>query len=140
MNLQESVNDNVAELLVKIIEFTQYRQKILVNNINNIHTCDYEPHDLDVEGFSDLINRAIDEHISNYRLLLFDTETIKFGTGGSLDIKAVPDVNAKALLEDNKDGYLEHQINKLLENSLNQKIAAGLLRKKAEDFTRLDLQ
>jgi len=138
MNLQESVTDNVAELLVKIIEFTQHRQKILVDNINNIYSCDYEPKDLDVKGFSHLINRAIDEHISNYRLLLFDTETIKFGTGGRLDVQALPDIHAQGLLEENKDEYLELQINKLLENSLNQKIAAGLLRQKNRRFSRLE--
>jgi flagellar basal body rod protein FlgB len=130
MKLQEAVTDNVAELLVKIIEFTRHRQKILVNNINNIHTRNFEPQDLAVEEFSDLINSAIDEHLSNYRLLLFDTETIKFGTGGSMEIIAAADIHAIALLKENKDEYLELQVNKLLENSLNQKIAAELLKKK----------
>ncbi|MHC5073646.1 MAG: hypothetical protein ACYTFE_02335 [Planctomycetota bacterium] len=130
MKLQEAVTDNIAELLVKIIEFTQLRQKILVNNINNIHTCNFEPQDLAVEEFSSLINSAIDEHLLNYRLLLFDTDTIRFGTGGSMEIIAVSDIHAITLLKENKDEYLELQINKLLENSFNQKIAAELLKKK----------
>jgi flagellar basal body rod protein FlgB len=138
MKLQETVTDNIAELLVKIIEFTRKRQKILVRNINNIDTREYEPHDLAVEEFSSLINSAIDEHIESHRLLLFDTETIKFGVGGSLEIKAAPDTYAASILKENKDEYLEMQVNKLLENSLNQKIAAELLRQKLLRISDLD--
>ncbi|MHC4265225.1 MAG: hypothetical protein ACYSUK_04740 [Planctomycetota bacterium] len=138
MKLQETVTDNITELLVKIIEFTRERQKILVRNINNIDTCKFEPQDLAVEEFSSLINNAIDEHLANHRLLLFDTETIKFGASGSLQIKAVSDMHAASLLNENKDEYLEIQVNKLLENSLNQKIAAELIRKKLSHDTNLD--
>jgi hypothetical protein len=138
MKLQDTITDNIAELLVKIIEFTQQRQRILVNNINNMHTNNFEPQDLAVKEFSDLINSAIDEHVSSSRLLLCDTDTIKFGMGGNLKIKALPDICARELFKKSKGEYLELQINKLLENSLNQKIAAGLLRQKPRDISGFD--
>ena len=138
MKLQLVVTDNVTEMLVKIIEFTQVRQKVLVLNINNVNACEFEPKDLLVDEFSNLMNNAINEHITNQRLVLCDTKNIKFGNEGSFEIKAAADESAKELLEDSRDAYLELQINKLLENSLNQKIAAGLLRKKQQMISELD--
>jgi len=130
MNLTSLITDNIAELLVKIIEFTQSRQKILTQNINNMHRPGYVPKDLAVDEFSDSLNNALTEHTRNQRLLLCDTENIKFGAAGSFKVKAAVDKYAKELLEENQDEYLELQINKLVENSLNQRVAAELLRQK----------
>jgi len=126
------ITDNITDLLVKIIEFTEERQKVLTRNINNIDKKDFIPEDLATAEFSKLMNNAINEHISNNRLVLYDTETIKFGIGGSLDIKATPDGNAEKILRQNREQYLEMQINKLMENALNQKVAAVLLRQKKQ--------
>ncbi len=130
MNLSLLITDNITELLVKIIEFTQTRQKILTKNISNIHSPGFVPKDLAVDEFSDLLNNAINEHIQNQRLVLCDTESIKFGVSGSFEVKPVTDEYAKELLEEDRDEYIELQINKLLENSLNQRVAAELLRQK----------
>lgn len=130
MNLSSLITDNITELLVKILEFTHARQKILTRNMNNIHNPGFVPKDLAVDEFCDLLNDAIDEHIANRRLVLQDTESIKFGLSGSFEVKPVVDKCAKDLLEENPDKYLKLQINKLLENSLNQRLAAELLRHK----------
>jgi flagellar basal body rod protein FlgB len=130
MNLPSLITDNITELLVKIIEFTHTRQKILTKNINNIHSSGFVPKDLAVGEFSDLMNRAVDEHILNQRLVLLDTENIKFGNAGTFYTKPIADKCAKKLLEENPDEYLELQTDKLLENSLNQRVAAELLRQK----------
>ena len=132
MNLSSLITDNVAELLVKIIEFTHTRQRILTRNINNIHSAGFVPKDLLVDEFSELLHDAIDEHKRSRRLVLRDTENVKFGMSGSFDIKPIVDNYAKELLEENRDEYIEFQIEKLLENSLNQRIAAELLRQRQE--------
>lgn len=130
MKLSSLITDNITELLVKIIEFTQTRQKILTQNINNIHSPGFVPKDVEVDEFSDLLNNAIDEHTRSRRLLLRDTRSIKFGISGSFEVKPIIDKYAKELLEENQDKYLELQINKLSENSLNQRVAAELLKQK----------
>jgi flagellar basal body rod protein FlgB len=130
MNVPVMITDNVTELLVKIISFTEVRRKVITGNINNIRTPDFAPRDLDVNEFSLLLNYAIDEHTRNNRLVLCDTNTIKFGQGGSFEVRPMFDKYAKELLDKNPDEYLEHQINKLLENALNQKVAETLLRQK----------
>lgn len=130
MNLSSLVTDNITELLVKIIEFTQTRQKLLSRNINNADNPSFIPKDLAVQEFTELLNDAIDEHIRNRRLVLRDTENITFGFNGTFQLKPVVDKRAKHLIEQNRDAYIRLQINKALENSLNQRVAAELLRQK----------
>jgi len=130
MNLTSLITDNITEILVKIMEFTHTRQKILTQNITNVNNPGFVPKELAVNEFSGLLNNAIDEHIRNQRLLLRDTENIKFGVKGSFEVKPMVDEHSKELLEENRDEYLELQITRLLENSLNQRVAAELLRQK----------
>ena len=127
-----AVDDNISELLVKIIEFTQTRQKTLIRNINNIHSPGFVPKELPVEEFSELLQDAIDEHARSRRLILCDTETIKFGPNSSFKAGPIVDEYAQELLEEDLDEYMELQINKILENSLNQRLAAELLKQRQE--------
>ena len=132
MNLASLISDNINEILVKIIKFTKTRRKILIQNITNVRNPGFVPKDLAVNEFSDLLNNAIDEHIQHQRLVLLDTENIKFGDNGNFEIKPVIDEQSKELFEENQDEYFELQINKLWENSLNQKVAAELLKQKRQ--------
>jgi len=135
MNLTSLITDNITELLVKIIKFTQTRQKILTRNITNVNNPKFVPKELAVNEFSGLLNNAIDEHIQNQRLILRDTENIKFGISGSFEIRPIVDEYSKKLLEKKRDEYLKLQIDKLLENSLNQRVAAELLRQKQKTIS-----
>lgn len=127
MKMVPVVTDNITELLLKIVEFTDRRQKVLADNIKNIDRNGFFPTDLAVDDFSSALNLAITEHCQSNRLLLCDTESVKFGTNGSVSAEAELDHEAKGLLEDDRDQYLESQLDKLLENTLNQKIAKELL-------------
>ena len=130
MKLSTLVTDNITEVLIKILKFTQARQKVLALNINDMRNHGFMPKDLDVDRFSDVLNHALNEHAFNQRLVLCDTETIKFGIGGDFSVEPSDDPNAQDLLNESKDEYIELQINKLLENSLNQKVATELLKQK----------
>lgn len=130
MFLSSLVTDNITELLVKIIEFTQARQKLLAHNINNSAKPGFVPLDLGVDELAELLNQALNEHVRTGRLLLRDTENVKFGTNGNFELKPVVDDYAKQLLKEDVEQYLVLQIDKLLENSLNQRLAAELLRRK----------
>ncbi|MFC1635305.1 hypothetical protein ACFL5Z_10730 [Planctomycetota bacterium] len=130
MNLSELITDNITEILIRIVKFTQTRHKILIQNIINVRDPEFVPRELEVNEFSSLMSCAIDEHVQNQRLVLCDTENIKFDLGGRLEVRPVIDELSKKLFEENREEYLERQMNKLWENSLNQKLAAELLRKK----------
>jgi flagellar basal body rod protein FlgB len=130
MNLTSLITDNITEILIKIVKFTQSRQKILVQNIINLHNPGFVPKELEVDEFSNVLNNAIDEHVQNKHLVLCDTENIKFRPAGDLELRPIVDKHGERLLEENQDEYIEWQIGKLWENSLSQKIAAELLRQK----------
>jgi len=130
MNLMSLITDNISEILIKIVKFTQTRQKILIQNIINVQNPGFVPKELEVNEFSVVLNNAIDEHVLNQRLVLHDTENIKFGARGSIELKSIVDEHGIKLLEENRDEYIVRQIHKLWENSLNQKLAAELLRQK----------
>jgi flagellar basal body rod protein FlgB len=130
MNLMSLVTDNITEILIKIVKFTQIRQKILIQNIINVQNPAYIPQELEVNEFSEVLNNAIDEHVRSQRLVLHDTENIKFGASGNIKLTPIVDEHGIKLLEENKEEYIGRQINKLWENSLNQKFAAELLRHK----------
>ena len=133
MNLPAIATDNITEILLKIIEFTQTRQKILIQNINAIYTAGFVPKDLPADEFAKLMCFAINEHVASRRLVLRDGPNVKFGFGGSFKTNPIIDEGSRKLLETNRDGYLRRQISKLLENSLNQRIATELLRQKQTD-------
>ncbi len=134
MNLTSLINDNITEILTLFIEFSQARQKILIQNIKNSHIPGFVPKELDVMEFSNLLNFAIDEHIRTNRLVLYDTKNIKFGSDGDFNFTSIEDECCKMLIEDNIDEYFERQIKKLWENSLNQKVAVELLKQKQKPF------
>ena len=130
MNLMSLLTDNITDILIKIVKFTRTRQKILIQNIINVQDPGFIPKELEVDEFSDVLNNAIDEHVRNNRLVLRDTENIKFGDSGNVELKPIVDEHGIKLLEEDRDEYIERQINKLWENSLNQKFAAELLKQK----------
>ena len=130
MNLTALVTDNISELLVKIIDFTKNRHKILMRNINDIDKPNLIPMDLPADEFSRSIEYALMEHVTNQRLVLCDSDNVKFGFGGSFNAMPIVDEQARYILEDSRDEYLEYQVNKLMENSLNQRLAKELVKQK----------
>ena len=130
MNLTSLITDNITEILIRIVKFTRKRQKILVQNIINVHKPGFVPRELEVDEFSTVLNDAIDEHVERQRLVLSDTETIKFCADGDMELMPVVDEHGEKLLGENRGEYIEWQIDKLWENSLSQRVAAELLRQK----------
>jgi len=132
MLLPSLIQDNIAELLVEIIEFTQARHRILTDNIKNYQNDDFLPMDLATDEFSILLHNSINEHVANQRLVMFDTDHIKFGSDGTFEAIPRPDEYASELLRNDPEQYLDFQIDNLMENMLNQKIATELLNQKQQ--------
>ncbi len=130
MKLASTITDNVTELLLKIIDFTERRRLVIRNNITNVNTPGYIPQDLDVECFAELMTRAVAEHVRSERLVLCDSENIKFGAEGAFESLPVADEQSDKFLEEDPQGYLEQQVDRLAETLLNNKVARQLLRQK----------
>ena len=125
-----SLADNISDVLVKIIHFTQLRRRVLHENLHNAGTPDFMPLDMPVREFAEVLNGAVAEHLRNRRLLFRDTENITFGPSNTMEVQPVADLQARAVLQTDRDAYTELQVNKLLENCLNRRVAEELLRQK----------
>lgn len=130
MELPAVITDNITDVLVKIVEFTNTRQKILTRNINYHTEPDFVPQDLEVDEFADIMQFAVDEHLKSKRLALCDSENVKFGANGSFRVQPTVDHKARKMLNINKDKYIEMQVDKIIENKINHRLAAELLRQK----------
>jgi hypothetical protein len=130
MKLTSAVTDNVEELLTKIIEFTEAREKVLTENLKNFSMENFVPRDLPVEEFAMAIDIAIGEHVKNDRLAFLDSDNLKFGSHGSFITSLIIDKDAKKLFEKNIDEYLKLQAKKMAENKLNSVLANEMLRHK----------
>lgn len=132
MDLMSLMTDNITEILTRIVEFSQARQRVLIQNIINMDHPEFVPKELEVREFSSLVNDAIDEHVRSRRLVLRDTQNIKFGGDSGFEVTPVVDEQCRKLLAENLQQYVERQISKLWENSLNQKVAAEMLKQRQE--------
>jgi hypothetical protein len=133
MNLPLTITDNLTEILFKIMEFTRNRHKILIRNINLMHSPGFTPKDMPVDEFSKLLQLALGEYAQTRRLLFIDGKNVKFGSNGQFSVLPVIDKKAKQLFDTDRDEYLRCQVDKLLENAINQRIAAELLKQKKDD-------
>jgi len=130
MNITSLITDNITELLVKVLEFTGAREKLLTQNINNARAPQFVPKDLPIDDFCHMLNHALEQHITTGRLVLCDSERLKFGFRGSFRAEPVIDEHAATILSKSADRYIELETDKLLENALNRRIAAELLKMK----------
>jgi flagellar basal body rod protein FlgB len=130
MDALSHIPDNLSEVLVKIIHFTELRRRVLHRNIHKVDSPAFTPQDLPVREFADLLNEAVAEHLRSHRLVFRDTASIQFGPNNTMQIWPETDAYAHALLRTSRDQYMELEVNKLLENSLNRKVAEELLREK----------
>ena len=131
-------DDNISDLLLKVVSFTGARRKIILQNIKNLNRPGFVPKDLPSAEFADSLNTALNEHITRRRLLLCDGKNVSFGQNGGFELKTVIDKKAEAVLKRDKDKYIEMQTGKLVENTLNQKLATVLLGGKTKRITFRD--
>jgi flagellar basal body rod protein FlgB len=130
-----AISDNLTEILLKVLEFTHLRQKIIVSNFRDLDKPGFVPTELPCREFADVLNIALNEQEKNNRLLFIDTHNIKFFRDGCFEARTVPDNYAKYLLKISIERYRRYQVDKIIENALNQKFAAQLLQQKRRSNT-----
>ena len=128
MMTESQIINNITEVLLRIIHYTERRRDVLTRNIFDYRQADYCPQDMPEAEFAQRMTEAVSEHIRSERLLFCDSEHVRFYGGGGFDIQPVPDAQAKDLLSRNVHDYLKLQIQKLSENLMNNRIATELLR------------
>ena len=136
MKIIAKKTDNVTEVLTKVLEFAHRRGRVLRSNIVNVNTENYRPADLDAVAFANIMAKALSEHLINDRIMLIDSENIKFGSDGQFQAIEVVDQHASQLLATDTRQYLKDQLKKISENQMNKKVARNLIEQK-KGLTRI---
>jgi flagellar basal body rod protein FlgB len=127
MNLLSLVPDNLTEVLLKILRFTELRHKVLYQNIQNAAEAGFRPQDMPASEFASVLDRAVAEHLQSHCLVFHDTDNVRFGPNGSMELQATIDERADALLRTDRNAYVEYEKRLCRENALNRLVAEGLL-------------
>jgi len=128
MDVASTTTENIAEVLTRILEFTERRKEILTRNIFDFRSLGFVPQDLPSAEFARCMTRALSEHICRNRLLFCDSSHVRFESNGKFRTDPILDTQARDLLNKSPQQYLKSQIQKLSENLLNNRIAEELLR------------
>jgi len=139
MKTSTITNDNVTEILNKIVDFTDRRNTVITDNILNVNSDNYTPRDLDAKGFAELMASALSEHLINDRIVLVDNENFKFGNDGFFQAEPVTDQQALELKQADSREYLNYQLKKLAENRLNKKVACQLIKQKQQNYSKMSI-
>lgn len=131
--------DNISEILSMVIDFGCRRHQLLRSNIASIEKSNFVPLDFPVGEFTELINSAVAEHICSERLLLKDSENIKFGRNGDFEVIPVEDAESLKLFKKDIKAYLELQASKISENEINLRKARELLAERQNAVTPLSI-
>ncbi len=124
--------DNIAEILTRIIEFTERRREVLTRNLFDYKNGEFRPLDMPLAEFSDCMTEAVAEHVRSQRLMLCDRKHVRFGQEECFEALPVVDSKAEKLLMTDLKQYLQLQIHKLSENLMNNRIAVELLKQKQQ--------
>jgi len=130
MDLLSLIQDNIDEILVKIIQFTHIRHTLISDNIRNCRAVGFVPRYIDDEDFAKVISIALAEHQRNNRLALCDSDTVSFLPDGDFRLEPQIDTEATKLFDSDFEAYVQLQKNRLKENSINNKAACALLEHK----------
>ncbi len=127
MNLLSLVPDNLTEVLLKILRFTELRHKVLYRNLQSAEEAGFRPQDMPAAEFASVLDHAVAEHLQSHRLVFRDTDNVRFGPSGSMELRASVDEHADTLLHADHQAYVQYEKKLCRENALNRLVAEGLL-------------
>lgn len=127
-----SDTETILELLNMILHFTKSREQVLIDNIRFLEKPGFVPKDLDAEAFSQIVDAALTEYITHNRLVLRDTENIRFLQEGAFHVTPAQDEDA-VRLRPHAERYFQYQAQKLAQNATNARVAERLIEMGASD-------
>ena len=128
--IQGLFNDGSLPALERMVQFTEQRHKVLVNNVANLSNPYFKARDLDPRAFQQTLADAVDRRrgtpTGDGELEMDDTGELGFHQDG---IVARPsEVNDTILRHDQNNIDLERNMQRLAENTLAHNAAIELIR------------
>ncbi len=134
--IRDVINSGAIPALEALASFSGQRHRIIVGNIANLDTPDYQPADVSVAGFQEALGEAIDRRRSapagqTQGLRLRSTPEIEVGRDGRLTLH--PETGSgNILFHDRNNRDLERTMQSLAENVGVYRLATDLLRSRHE--------
>jgi len=117
MQIKNTEQDSaVFELLEIVIEFTRRRDMLLRSNVADMNKPCFAPQEFPVDDFVNQVEKAIAEQICEERILLEDSEYVKFSANGGFEVYPAVDEAASVLFKKDIVSYLRLQEEKVAEN------------------------
>lgn len=119
------------QVLERMAQFTESRQKVLAHNVANLSTPYFKPRDVDPKGFQHELGRAIDRRrrtatptagkltLRNTRSVRVEDDRLQLRPDGS---------NRNILFHDQNNRDLEREMQSLAENGMAFQVATDFLR------------
>lgn len=122
-------------VLERVVQFTEARHKVLVNNIANLTTPYFKPTDLDPRQFQETLGKAIDDRRNSASnrgrpIRWHDTHEVSFNEDG-LTVSPSPS-NDNILFHDQNNRDVERIMQHLAENTMAHNTAIELIRNQME--------
>ncbi len=121
-------NGGTLPMLERMVQFTSRRHQLLVHNIANISTPDFQPADVSPQSFQQALADAVDKRRRSgpkAPLQMTDTREMTFSRD-RLELHPQP-LNQNLLFHDRNNRSLEHQMKALAENTMVHNTAMELL-------------
>jgi flagellar basal-body rod protein FlgB len=137
MLIEGMLNRGSMPVLEQVMNFTEARHEVLVNNISNFDTPGYKVKDLPAEEFFSALREAVtrrDQRGAGDPLTPRSTRNLKWDSLGRLKAQAVELKDNNILFHDNNNRFVEKQLSSMAQNALRHNIAAELLKGKYESL------
>ncbi|MFN9994200.1 MAG: flagellar basal body rod protein FlgB [Phycisphaerales bacterium] len=137
MLIQDVMNFGARPALTDAMSFAAQRQRLIVHNIANLDTPNYQAKDVSVPAFQSALKKALDrraETANGTDLGEFSMpETRDFVRDARGNMQLSPrDAKANILYHDRNNRDLERSMQDLAENGLQFRFAADVLRQQGE--------
>ncbi|MEX0776182.1 MAG: flagellar basal body rod protein FlgB [Phycisphaeraceae bacterium] len=128
--MDDLLSGGALPVLQRLVQFTEARQRVLVDDIANVSTPYFKPRDLSTASFQATLRQAIDRRRQSANpagpLDVQDTRELRFGKNG---IETSPNRDNQGILfHDQNNRDLERLMQHLAENTMAHRTGLELLR------------
>lgn len=131
MLIEGLLNRGSMPVLEQVMNFTEQRHNVLVNNVSNFDTVGYQAQDLPQGEFRKALDRAVERRRAGGAgapLEMASTRHLQWDRQGRLRARPVEIPDNNILFQDGNNRFVEKQMAALAKNALHHNVAVELLR------------
>ncbi len=131
MFLESLLNRGAVPVLEQVMNFTQQRHSVLVNNISNFDTPGYKMQDLPVAEFDAALQEAVarrEQKGGAGPLEMRPTRHLRWDGSGTLQAEAAELEDNNILFHDDNNRFVEKQMSEMAKNTLRHNVTVEMLR------------